>query len=134
MGMALLLLGGAAACTTTADQPPRRTAEGQAALTRLLAGKAAARPVSCMQHYHFNDMTVIDGRTVVFHSAGTAYLVQLSPGCESLANGGYALLTNESGGTGLCRGQIAHVLETSSRFTAGSCGIDQIVPYTARRR
>ena len=133
IAIALAILGVVAGCTTAPEQPLRRTAEGQAALARLLAGKSAAQPISCMQHYYFSDMTVIDGRTVAFHAPGTAYVVQLSPGCEEIASGGYPLLTTERGGIGLCTGDIARVLDTTTHFTIGSCGIDRIVPYIARR-
>lgn len=133
IAIALLLGAAAGSCTTGPEQPPRRSMEGEQSLSRLLAGKSAGQPISCMQHYHSADMTTIDGRTVVFHSPGTAYLVQLSPGCDELGRGGYALLTTEHGGTGLCTGDIARVLDTTTRFTAGSCGIDRIVPYSTRR-
>ena len=109
------------------------SAEGQQALGRLLAGRTASAPVSCMPHSSFSDMTVIDGRTIAFRSAGRVYLVQLSSGCEPIAGGGYALQTTERGGTGLCTGDIAHALDTVNRFAIGSCGIDSIVPYAASR-
>lgn len=133
IAIALLLGAAAGACTTAPEQQPRRSPAGQQSLSRLLAGKTAGKPISCMQHYLSADMTPIDGRTVVFHSPGTAYLVQLSPGCDELARGGYALLTTERGGMGLCTGDIARVLDTTTRFTVGSCGVDRIVPYSSRR-
>ena len=130
---ALLLGVAAASCATAPDEPQRRGAEGQQALDRLLAGKSAGAAVSCMPHTSFSDMTVIDGRTIAFRSAGRVYLVQLSPGCDAIAGGGYALQTTERGGTGLCTGDIAHALDTVNRFAIGSCGIESIVPYSASR-
>ena len=38
------------------------------------------------------------------------------------------------GGTGLCRGEIAQVIDTSQGFTVGSCSIGDFVPYTGRGR
>jgi hypothetical protein len=111
-------------------------ARSQQRLQSLLAGKTAGRPISCLPSYNQNDMQIIDGRTVAFRlGARTVYLMHLSPGCELLnGGGGYALVTKEFGGMGLCRGDIARVFDTTSRITVGSCGVDSIVPYTTAGR
>jgi hypothetical protein len=130
----LVLLSVAAALASCVVIPVSYTEslKGQQQLQAMLAGKTAAAPVSCLPSYNQRDMQVIDGRTVAFRTGmRTVYVVQLSPGCELLASGHYAMLTKEFGGMGLCRGDIARVFDTTSRTTAGSCGVDQIVPYTA---
>lgn len=133
-----LLLTAAALASCTMAPPPNgaRAAAGQQRLQMLLAGKSPGAPISCLPSYDQNDMQIIDGRTVAFRlGARTVYLVHLSPGCELLGGaGGYALVTKEFGGMGLCRGDIARVFDTTSRITVGSCGIDNIVPYTGAGR
>jgi Family of unknown function (DUF6491) len=132
---ALLVAGAALASCTNTPEPAQPSPRAQRDLAALLAGKTAGPPVSCLQSYNSNDMQIIDGRNVAFKlGARTVYLMHLSPGCELLGRGNYALLTKEFGGMGLCRGDIAHVFDTSSRITVGSCGVDQIVPYTVARR
>jgi hypothetical protein len=134
-GLSLLLAGVALASCTTAPEPGQRNAERQRELQTLLAGKTAGPPVSCMPNYNSNDMRIIDGRNVAFLLGGrTVYLMRLSPGCDLLGSGNYALLTKQFGGMGYCRGDIVHVFDPTSRITVGSCGIDGIVPYTVAGR
>jgi hypothetical protein len=137
MRTAALALAGAllASCTTGPEPPHQLTLRAQQQLGLLLNGKVAGSPISCLPNYNANDMQVIDGRTVAFKlGSRTVYLMHLSPGCELLGNGGYALVTKQFGGMGMCRGDIARVFDTTSRFTVGSCGIDSIVPYTTPGR
>jgi hypothetical protein len=132
-GLGLALIGAALASCTTAPEPSQRNAKKERELQTLLAGKAAGAPVSCMPNYNSNDMRIIDGRNVAFRlGSQTVYLMHLSPGCQLLGSGNYALLTRQSGGMGYCRGDIVQVFDPTSRITVGSCGIDEIVPYSRR--
>jgi hypothetical protein len=127
----LLLLGVGLASCTTAPQAGMPDARSQQELQQLLAGKTAGKPISCLQSTYTNDMQIIDGRNVAFkQGARTVYLMHLSEGCHLLGAGGYALLTHQFGGLGYCQGDIARVFDTTSRMTVGSCGIEQIVPYS----
>jgi hypothetical protein len=130
-GISLLLLGATlTACTAGAEQPPTRSPRAQQEYLSLLAGKTARPEVNCLQSYNANDMTVIDGRTLAFRrGTGTVYLMHLTPGCEMLGGGTYALLSRQYGGTGLCRGDIQQVIDTTNRITVGSCTIGAIIPY-----
>lgn len=137
MRAVVLILGAAAlASCTTAPEPYQRNPKAEQALATLLAGKVAGSTMSCLQTYNTTDMQIIDGRTVAYKLGGrTVYLMHLSPGCEMLSpNGGYALLTRQFGGMGMCRGDIARVIDTTSRTTVGSCGVEGIVPYTTPGR
>lgn len=131
--MSLLLLTAALGACTTGPQPGR-SAEAEAHLQQLLAGKVAARPISCLAHYRSNDMVVIDDNTVVFKNGRTVYRNDFQGGaCANLGRGFYALVTRTSGGLGLCRGDIAEILDTSSGMTVGSCVLGDFVPYAAPR-
>jgi len=130
-----LLSGALLASCTTAPEPAQRSADRQRELQMLLAGKTAGPPVSCLPNYNSNDMRIIDGRNVAFRLGGrSVYLMHLSPGCDLLGSGNYALLTKQFGGMGYCRGDIVRVFDPTSRNTVGSCGIDEIVPYTSPGR
>jgi len=115
-----------------AAQPmgPDRDARGQARLAQALAGKVAGRPVSCLPHYRSNDMDVIDSDTILFRDGSTTYVQNTNGGCyPSGTSVGYTLVTKTIGGGGLCRGDIATVIDTGSRFFAGSCSFNDFVPY-----
>jgi hypothetical protein len=80
-------------------------------------------------------MTTIDGRTLAFRvGSRTTYIAHLSPGCELVGSGTYALLSRQYGGMGLCRGDIQQVIDTMSHTTVGSCTIAEIVPWTTPGR
>lgn len=123
------------ASCTTAPEPVQRSPEKQRELQTLLAGKTAGPPLSCLQSYNSYDQTIIDDRNIAYRlGSRTVYLMHLSPGCHLLGSGNYALLTRQFGGMGMCRGDIAQVLDTTNHITVGSCGIDAIVPYTRAGR
>jgi hypothetical protein len=130
--MSLLLLTAALGSCATGPQPGR-TAEAQAHLNNLLAGKVAARPISCLPHYNANDMVVIDDGTVVFKNGRTVYRNDFEGGsCPNLGQGNFALIT-KTPSSGLCRGDIAEVRDLSAGITVGSCVFGDFVPYSPPR-
>ena len=129
----LLLATGLASCTTA---PPSAThaARSQAELQSLIAGKVAEKPVSCLPSYNANDMVVVDENTIAFRSgASRVYIAHMNGPCSNLGGAGYALLTRNTGGLGLCRGEIAQVIDTSSHIPVGSCSFGDFVPYVRPR-
>jgi hypothetical protein len=131
--MSLLLLTAALGACAAGPQPAR-TAEAEAHLDKLIAGKVTGRPISCLPHYRSNDMVVIDDSTVVFKNGRTLYRNDFQGGsCSNLGRGHYALVTRTSGGSGLCRGDIAEVRDLSAGITVGSCVLGDFVPYSPPR-
>ena len=130
-GISLLLLGATlASCTTGPEPAPTRSVRAQQEYTSLIAGKTPRPELSCLPSYNANDMTVIDGRTLAFRrGTGTVYVVNLTPGCELGSGGGYAFVSRQFGGQGLCRGDIQQLMDLTNRITVGSCTIGAIVPY-----
>lgn len=115
-----------------AAQPmgPDREARSQARLAQALAGKVAGSPVSCLPHFRSNDMEVIDSDTILFRDGRTTYVQHTNGGCYPTgSSAGYTLVTKTIGGGGLCRGDIATVIDNGSRFFAGSCSFNDFVPY-----
>jgi hypothetical protein len=131
-GMSLLLAAGAtlAGCSTA---PEVRTPQAELELSKALEGKVAQRPVSCLQTYRTGDMTVIDDGTILFRQGRTVYRNDLNGGsCNQLGRGHYTLVTRQYG-SGLCRGDIAQVVDLTSGATVGSCSMGDFVPYTSPR-
>ena len=116
-----------AGCATQLPAPTR-TAEAQAELNKLVAGKTAGAPLTCLQHYRANDMVRIDESTVAFKQGRQVYVNHLIGACSNLDSSFYALVTR-SNGTGLCRGDIAHVQDVSTGAIVGSCAIGDFIPY-----
>jgi len=131
--ISLLLIGAAlVGCSTTAQPPAMRSAQSQEQFQRLLAGKVAGPPISCMPSIRTSDMTVIDEDTVIFRQGSNrVYVGHMAGGCNMLGQAGYALVTKQVGSTGLCHGDIATVVDTHNGFTVGSCVIGDFVPYSS---
>lgn len=127
-----LLVTGAllVACTTTAAEQPTRSAAKQQEFEKLVAGKVAGPPISCLPTYRQNDMVVIDERTIAFRDGGRrTYVNHMQGACNNLG-GTYALVTRTFGSAQLCRGDIGQVVDLTNHFTVGSCVFGDFVPYT----
>jgi hypothetical protein len=126
----MLVIASSFALAGCATQPPvpTRTAEAQAEFNKLVAGKTAGAPITCLQHYRTNDMVRIDESTVAFKQGRRVYVNHLIGACSNLDSSFYALVTR-SNGTGLCRGDIAHVQDVSTGTIVGSCAMGDFVPY-----
>jgi len=127
--VAALTATGLAACAgqpMVADRDPR----GEAKLAQALAGKVAGQPVSCLPHYRTNQMEVIDRDTLLYRDGRTSYVQHTNGHCyPNGPRGGYYLVTRQFGGSGLCRGDIAQVVDSSSQSFAGSCSFNEFIPY-----
>jgi hypothetical protein len=132
--ISLLIAGGLLASCTTAPEPVQRSASKQAELTKLLAGKVAQRPISCLPHYRAGDMRVIDEDTIAFRDgASRTYVAHMNGGCGNLDRGSVALVTRQYGSADLCTGDIARVVDTLNGFTVGSCSFGEFTPYVRPR-
>ncbi len=126
----LLVAGCTAASMAPAPPPIARTADQAATWTRLVGGKVASRPVSCLPNWNMNDMSIVDPHTIAFREGtGRVNVVTLGPGCEALYNSMYTLKTQQFG-NGLCSGDIAQVVDMmNGGMTMGSCVIGTITPF-----
>jgi hypothetical protein len=134
--ISLLILGSVVGCTyAPAPQAPMVDARAQQKLSRLLAGKVAGPPQSCLPSYRQKDMTVIDDYTIAFRDGvDRVWITKPRGGCNLLASGSYALVTRSGGGLGLCRGDIGNVVDTMNHVTVGSCVLSDFIPYTTPGR
>lgn len=123
-----------AGCAYAPPQPTYRSASNARDLQRALDGKVPGRPVDCLQTSNSGNMQVIDDDTILFHDGGRTYVQRPHGGCSPLGSGHYTLVTQSFGGQGLCRGDIARVVDLSGGFTVGSCALDSFVPYERPRR
>src|ERR687886_561906 len=103
--ISVLVAGAALASCTGVPQAPTRDMRSQAEYQRLVEGKVAQAPESCIPHYNADDMVRIDENTVVFRQGSSrVYVAHMQGRCSGLTNSGYALVTRDFGGSGLCRG------------------------------
>lgn len=128
----LLLLG---ACTPTARElqaQADRDAGARAALDRELAGLTPGRPLSCIEQTRVRNSRGF-GDTIVYQGPGrTRYVNHTSGGCEQYSNND-AFIVTRTPSTSLCRGDIATVVDRSSRQQVGACSFGDFVPYSPTR-
>lgn len=127
----------AAALASCAPTPPGQAAiaqaQAQARLGRLLAGKVAGPPQSCLASYRQNDMVVIDDYTIAYRDGANRVYVNHPPGgCNLLGAGNYTLVTRTTGSE-LCRGDIGQVVDLMNHATVGSCAMGDFIPYERPR-
>lgn len=130
-GLSALIVGATlASCAATGEQPTR-SAQKQQEYQRLIAGKVAGPPVSCLPTYNANDMIVIDEQTVAFRQGGShVYIAHMPGGCSNLGRPPYVMVTKQFGTAQLCRGDIARIVDTTNRITVGSCVFGDFTPYS----
>jgi Family of unknown function (DUF6491) len=133
--IALLLAGGLLASCTTAPEATYRAADSQLELDKLLAGKVAQKPVSCLPHWSSKDMRVIDDATIAYRDGGhRTYVTHMYGVCSNLSSASAALVTKLVGSVDVCQGDIAHVVDTSTGMTIGSCSYGDFTPYVTAER
>ena len=119
-----------ASCTAGPEPVPMRTADKEREYQMALQGKVAQKPISCLPSYRSGDMRTIDDSTILFRDGSSrVYVNNMQGGCTALARGHYALVTRSFGGSGLCRGDIASVVDTLNGIQIGSCVFGDFTPY-----
>ena len=78
-------------------------------------------------------MNVIDDHTILFADGRTTWRNDPPGGCSNLGRPGYTMVTRLFGAQ-YCRGDIVHVVDSSSGMFAGSCALGDFVPYVRPRR
>ena len=124
--------GGAilASCSAGPMPAPMRTADKEREYQMALQGKVAQKPISCLPSYRSGDMRTIDDSTILFRDGSSrVYVNNMQGGCTALGAGHYALVTRSFGGSGLCRGDIAQVVDTLNGIQIGSCVFGDFTPY-----
>lgn len=114
------LLAGAAA----AEAKPRLTGEEQ--LAKMLEGRVAGEPVSCISLWNTRDQRVIDKTAIVYGNGSTIYVNRPSNARD--LDGDDIMVTNIRGSQ-LCSVDIVRTHDRSGFFYTGFVGLDEFVPY-----
>ena len=84
----MLFVAAAIGLTGCVTQPPEpRSAQAEAEFQKLIAGKVAGDPISCLQTYRSGDMVRIDNSTVAFKDGRRVYVNHLIGECSGLGSG-----------------------------------------------
>lgn len=122
---ACLALGLAAA----ASAAPKLT--GEAKLQRMLKGYTAGAKTSCISLAPSMDSTKIEGVGMVYGRGRTLFVNRFDRGCPSLD--AFRSIVTRTPSTQLCRGDIARVVDLTTRIEGGSCVFGDFTRYEKAR-
>ena len=111
------------------DQAVPAMTKGEARLDKLLKGRVAGEPTSCIRALANQRMQTIDRTAYVYGSGDTIY-VQRTRNPDTI-NGNETLVTNRFGSsTQLCRYDITTTIDRVNGFFTGAVFFEDFVPYT----
>lgn len=114
-----LLAGGA-----SLQAKPKLTLEQR--LEKLLEGRVAGKPTTCISTSDTRDMEIIDGVALVYRSGSTLY-VNRPKNPEDLDSDD--ILVIRPTGSQLCRLDMIHTVDRLGHFTTGFINLNDFVPY-----
>ncbi len=97
---------------------------------RLLDGKTAGKPVSCLPTRGTPSSTASDGAVVFRINSKLAYRNAMN-GCRVRDDD--ILITRLYGSDRLCRGDIVQMVDRTSRIHSGSCAFGDFIPFRTPR-
>lgn len=107
---------------------PRLTPEQR--LDKLLAGRVAGQPVSCISTYDSRDMEVLDKTALVFGHGNTIY-VNRPANAQDIDDDD--ILVTKTSTSQLCKLDIVTTVDRSGHFQTGFLNLNEFVPYRRAR-
>jgi hypothetical protein len=126
MRTATLILAAGAALLASAPLQAAEKLTGEAKLAKILQGREAGTPVSCIPLFAARDMTVIDKTAIVYDSGSTIW-VNRTTNPTSLDSD--RIMVNKLHISQLCRLDTVEMRDRSGFWFTGFVGLDNFVPY-----
>ncbi len=121
----LLAFAAASLGSSPALAAPKLTGEQE--LAKMLEGRVAGKPVSCISLQDTRDMTVIDHTAIVYGFGQVLYVNR--PKDASLVDSSKIMVTKNSTGQ-LCNVDIVNLRDQTGFTFAGTLSLGDFVPYT----
>ena len=125
--LSLILAGAALALTGTTAAFARSAEENEARLARMLEGRTAGEPVSCITAILSNRIQVIEHVGIVYDAGNTIYVAR-PDNPESLSHNDIVVIDRFGGS--LCANDVIRTVDRYQGFTTGAVFLDKFVPYT----
>ena len=114
-----LVAGGAAVSAKPKLTPEQR-------LEKLLDGRVAGKPTTCISQSDTRDLEIINGVALVYRSGSTLW-VNTPRNPEDLDDDD--ILVIRPSGSQLCRLDMVHTVDRMGHFTTGFINLGDFVPY-----
>lgn len=119
---ALALTGAAASAQTLAEK-------GEARLAKMIEGRTAGEPVSCISAPRSTQLEVIEHVGLVYDAGKTIYVAR--PQDPKVLGRNDAIIIERFGGQ-LCKQDVTRTFDRNLGFTTGVVFLSDFVPYTKR--
>lgn len=126
--LALILAGAAFALSATVASASPTSDAGEARLARMLAGRTAGQPVSCINVLNSSKMQVIDEVALVYDAGKTIYVAR--PVDPRMLRRNDAILMDRFSPAQLCVQEAMRTVDRYEGFTTGALFLKDFVPYT----
>jgi hypothetical protein len=123
--LAFILAGAATLATGSALQAKERLT-GEQELAKLLEGREAGEPVSCIPLHRTSDSRIIDNTAIVYDTGRTIY-VNRPRHPQSLDSDD--IMVTELHSSQLCRLDTVKMHDRSGFWFSGFVGLEDFVPY-----
>ena len=137
-GLAAAALIGASGALAQSDTPPQPDIEadteakpmtkGEKRLAKLLEGREAGKPVSCIRTLPSQRVQTIEGAAYVYGQGDTIYVQRTST--PERIDDTDALIVNRFNGSQLCRFDVTTTVDRFNGFFTGAVFFEDFVPYT----
>jgi hypothetical protein len=105
----------------------RERLSGEQELAKMLEGRVAGKPVSCVPLNQTRSTTIISKTAIVYDMGSTIYVNR--PAFPQSLDSDDVMVTKTSGSQ-LCRLDLVELRARSGMFWRGSVGLEDFVPYT----
>lgn len=125
--LATIFAGVALAFSATSASAETVTEKGEAKLAKMLEGRVAGEPVSCISTPRSTRLEVIDYVGVIYDAGQTIYVARPN-NPRSLGRGDVLII--ERAGLRLCKQDVTHTIDQSLGTMSSIVFLSDFVPYT----
>ena len=128
--LATILAGAALAFAGSSATLAKSAEENEAKLARMLEGRTAGEPVSCISALNSNRIEVIEHVGIVYDAGNTIYVARPSDP-RQLGRNDVVVIDRHS--SQLCTTDVIRTIDRYQGFTTGAVFLDKFVPYTKQQ-
>ncbi len=117
----------AAAVVLASVPATAKPADPDAALAKLLEGRVAGKPESCISLRNIRSTQIINRTAIVYDVGRVRYVNRPDAGAESLDN--WKVLVTDTHSSQLCNIDIVRLYDSGARSVTGFVNLGDFVPY-----
>ena len=125
--LATILAGAALALAGTTPALAKSAEENEAKLARMLEGRTAGEPVSCISALRSNRIEVIEHVGIVYDAGSTIYVARPT---DPRQLGRDDIVVIDRFGGQLCANDVIRTIDRYQGYTTGAVFLEDFVPYT----